>query len=220
MAEIKIGGQARCSDRDDGFEVRGVVIDPDPVPVLTHLVVEPAGRAGLGRLVPVALVDAGAAVVRLRCTVAEFGQLEPAEETLAEFGAGGGGPIVLRPAAASPPGETDFPVADGSTFLRVPETEVVDLVPERHPDEDEERLGEPVHATDGDIGRLSGLAIDPGSHTVTHVQVRLSRGHFLGHTEVAIPSGQVSGYRAGIHLSITRRQVQDLVHERADQRRD
>jgi hypothetical protein len=48
---------------------------------LTHLVVEPAGRSGLGRLVPLDLVDATDGEIRLRCTMAEFEKLDAAEET-------------------------------------------------------------------------------------------------------------------------------------------
>src|SRR5262249_60517351 len=65
-----------------------------------HLVVEPHGRAGLARLVPLDLADlagAPAGQVRLRCTEAEFMSLEPAEETLAEFVPGYPDPVQLLP---------------------------------------------------------------------------------------------------------------------------
>ncbi len=71
------------------------------------------------------------------------------------------------------------------------------------------RGGEHVHATDGDIGQLQGLGIDPGSHQVTHVL--LQEGHLRGRKEVAIPIGAVTGVDSdGIRLSITKRQVQNL----------
>ena len=43
--------------------------------------VEPEHRRDPGLAVPVALIDATAGQVRLRCTTAEFGKLDPAEET-------------------------------------------------------------------------------------------------------------------------------------------
>lgn len=82
MAEatpFTIGAGASCADGVCG-EVSRVVVDPVARSV-THLVVEPKGRRGLGRLVPLDLVDATGGQIRLRCTVAEFESLEPAEET-------------------------------------------------------------------------------------------------------------------------------------------
>ena len=60
--------------------IRAVV---DPVArTLTHLVVEPEHRQGLGRLVPLDLVlQASADQITLRCSVKAFENLERAEET-------------------------------------------------------------------------------------------------------------------------------------------
>jgi sporulation protein YlmC with PRC-barrel domain len=68
--------------------------------------------------------------------------------------------------------------------------------------------GEQVHATDGDIGRVQGLVIDPRDHHVTHVL--LQEGHLWGRKDVAIPIGAVTGVVDGIQLSITKDEVQDL----------
>ena len=70
------------------------------------------------------------------------------------------------------------------------------------------RRGEHVHATDGHIGKVQGLVIDPESHHVTHVL--LQEGHLWGRKEVAIPIGAVTGVDDGIRLNITKQQVQDL----------
>ena len=71
------------------------------------------------------------------------------------------------------------------------------------------RGGEHVQATEGDIGQVRGLVIDPGSHQVTHVLLR--EGHVFGRKEVAIPVGAVTGVgEDGIRLNITKQQVQDL----------
>ena len=66
-----------------------------------------------------------------------------------------------------------------------------------------------VCATDGDIGQVQGLVVEPGGHQVTHVL--LQEGHMRGRKEVAIPIGAVT--KIGtllIHLSLTRHQVKDL----------
>ena len=87
MTTLVIGSSTVGSDGYRG-EVLALVVDP-AARTVTHLVVEPHGRAGLARLVPLDLVDladlAGAppGQVRLRCTEAEFMSQEPAEETLA-----------------------------------------------------------------------------------------------------------------------------------------
>ena len=70
------------------------------------------------------------------------------------------------------------------------------------------RRGEPVHATDGDIGRVQGLVVDPGNHYVTHVL--LQEGHLRGRKEVAIPVSAVASTDDGIQLTITKQEVQDL----------
>ena len=77
--QFTIGAEASCSDGTVG-KVTRVIVDP-VAETVTHLVVEPEHRRGLGRLVPLDLVDATAGQVRLRCTQAEFEKLEPAEET-------------------------------------------------------------------------------------------------------------------------------------------
>ena len=82
-----IGAAAVCSDGPCGAVSR-VVVDP-VARELTHLVVEPEHRSGLGRLVPLAMVESGADDVRLRYTLAEFEKLPSAEET--DFLPGGSG---------------------------------------------------------------------------------------------------------------------------------
>jgi sporulation protein YlmC with PRC-barrel domain len=78
------------------------------------------------------------------------------------------------------------------------------------------RRGEQVHATDGDIGRVQGLVIDPRDHHVTHVL--LQEGHLWGRKEVAIPIGAVAGADDGIQLSITKQEVRDLPSVDVDHR--
>jgi sporulation protein YlmC with PRC-barrel domain len=93
----------------------------------------------------------------------------------------------------------------GAGGTAVPLTVTYDTVPL---DEVEVRRGEHVHATDGPIGRVQGLVIDPGSRHVTHVL--LQEGHLWDRKEVAIPIGAVTAVDDGIRLSLTKEQVQDL----------
>src|SRR5580692_10411799 len=77
--QITIGAEASCSDGVCG-EVTRVVVDPIAQAV-THLVVEPKHRQGLGRLVPLSLIEDTEDGILLRCTLAEFDKLDHAEQT-------------------------------------------------------------------------------------------------------------------------------------------
>ncbi|HEY9244410.1 MAG TPA: hypothetical protein VIP48_20650 [Streptosporangiaceae bacterium] len=205
MAEeaFTIGSEVSGTDGVCG-ELTRVVIDP-VAGVLTHLVVEPRGRLGLARLVPIDLVDpdAGSSPVRLGCTLAEFAQLDPAEETqfvpgTQGYGAYGPQQVLTWPYSTlgGGPGVPDR-LLDG-----VSETVTYDTVPAG---EVEVRRGEHVHATDGAIGHVEGLVIDPRSHRVTHVL--LQEGHLWGRKEVAIPISAVTGTDDGIRLSLAKHEV-------------
>ncbi len=208
---LRIGAITVGSDGYRG-EVRAAVIDPVAA-VVTHLVVEPEGRSGLARLVPLNLAEAEADTddndvraapgkLRLGCTEAEFMNLDAAEETLAEFAVGQTVPVQLLPPGWRGTGE---PVAEGGDIPRIPERETVDVIP---PGGVEEHGGDHVRATDGDIGQLHAFRIDPLSGRVTHVL--LGEGHLWGRKEVAIPFEKITGFDQGIRLSLTKKEVQDL----------
>jgi hypothetical protein len=198
---LAIGAAAVCRDGFRG-ELKSLVVDPRTRTV-THLVIEPEGGQGLARLVPLDHADATAEPIMLRYTEAEFKDLAPAEETLAEFVPGYEVPVQLLPAAEGwrP---ADGPVADGGTIPQIREMETVPLVPEA---EVEESQGDHVHASDGDVGQFHGLRVNPDNGEVLDV---LLKRHPWGHAELAIPIGKVSGFEAGVQLSITKQEVKDL----------
>jgi hypothetical protein len=224
--EFVIGASASCTDGSCGKVIR-VVIDPLAQKV-THLVVEPDHRQGLGRLVPLNLVRTGAVAdggaadggaadggaassdaeeVRLSCTLAEFQQLDSAEDT--QFVPGTSGYAAYGPdeVVAWPYYGLGGGAAMGGPMPMdgMSQTVTYDAVP---PGEVAVRRGEHVHATDGSIGRVQGLVIDPGSHHVTHVL--LQEGHLWGRKDVAIPISAVAGTDDGIRLNITKDQVEAL----------
>jgi sporulation protein YlmC with PRC-barrel domain len=186
--EFAMGATASCVDGPGG-EVCRVIIDP-ATETVTHLVIEPKHRLGVGRLVPLDLVDTTAGDMRLRCTVEEFGRLEPAQETELIDDAGG-----LGLGGLNAPMGVISPV---QTYLQ-------DVVPLGEADVDD---GDPVHALDGEIGRVQGLLVDPDDHRVTHVL--LQEGHLWGRKKVSIPVSAVTGVENGIRLSLTKKQVEDL----------
>ena len=193
--QFTIGADVSCSDGICG-QVRCVVVDPVAQEV-SHLVVEAKHRQGLGRLVPLDLVDVTDGEIKLSCDLAAFEQLELGEET--QFMPGSVGYATYGPGQAlSWPyyGLVPENVAQAVTHDTLPLGEVA------------VHRGERVHATDGEIGRVQGLVIDPRNHHVTHVL--LQEGHILGRKEVAIPISAVTGLEEGIRLSITTQEVEDL----------
>ena len=209
--EFMIGSDVVCRDGACG-ELKRVVVDPD-ARVVTHLVVEPRHRHGTGRLVPVDLVaQSGEETIRLLCTTAEFRSLDDAEElevvdgpgddwaypaeqmmSLPHLGLGLGGP------GGEGAGAGHMSITEGARVLisdRVPAGEV------------EVRRGARVHATDGPIGRVQGLLVDPGSHQVTHVV--LDEGHLWGSKRVAIPIAAVTRVDEDLRLNLSKDQIQHL----------
>ena len=188
-SEFTIGARASCSDGYCG-EVRRLIIDP-AARTVTHLVIQPGHRKQAGRLVPVDLVDTTADDIRLRCTIAEFDQLDQAEEADLVEGRGLGIPTPTGPPPVGIPSPARITVQE---VVPVGEAQV--------------RPGDRVHALDGEIGQVHGFLVNADDHQVTHVLLR--EGHLWGHKEVAIPVTAVTGVDPGIRLNLTKEQVGEL----------
>ena len=208
---LSIGAVAVGSDGYRG-EVRAAVIDPVAATV-THLVVEPEGRSGLARLVPLKLAEAEAdsddydvraapGKLRLRCTEAEFMNLDAAEETLAEFAVGqtvpvqllppaGAGPASRSPRAATSPGSRSGRPSTSPRRARSRSTAAITCTPPT--------------ATSAGCAASASTRPAAGSPTCCSAE-----GHLWGRKEVAIPFDQIAGFDQGIRLSLTKKQVQDL----------
>ena len=204
--ELKIGTEVEATDGSCGH-LSGMVVEPI-ADKLTHLIVKPHRHQGFGRLVEIDLVESGGDPIRLSCTIEQFLARDEAEEIhflpasdtggnayawphydvglVGGMGAGAMGDVGLAHHA------TPQPFAEE----RVPLGEV------------EVRRGDPVHATDGHIGSVKGLAVDPADHHVTHVL--LQEGHFWGHKEVAIPIGATARIDDEIRVDMTKEQIEQL----------
>ena len=207
MAEagLRIGAEVSCSDGACG-KVSRLVIDP-AARTVTHLVIHPKHRKDLGRLVPVRLVDTTTAGIRLGCTLAEFGKLDPAEETeiVANPGYGEAGSVPDYVGAGGiGVGGPGYGVGIGLGRGETAQVVVHDVIPMGETDL---RRGERVHASDGEIGKVEGFLVDESDH-VTHVL--LQEGHLWGRKEVTIPISAVTSVNYGIRLNITKKQVEDL----------
>ncbi|MBW4030059.1 MAG: hypothetical protein HIU57_05185 [Acidobacteria bacterium] len=208
-AQFIIGDEVYCSDGSCG-QLRRVVVDP-VARVLTHLVVEAKHRQGMGHLVPIDLVISTGAEIRLGCTVTQFEHLEGADETQLLPGARGQwdytqDQMLSQPYYGLGMGATGAMGGMGFGMSGAPQPIVVS---HRVPiGEVEVRRGEPVHATDGPIGRVRGLVVDRQDHQVSHVL--LDEGHLWGKKTVAIPIGAVVAVDDGVRLSLTKDAVGDL----------
>jgi sporulation protein YlmC with PRC-barrel domain len=206
MAELTIGARASCSDGFCG-EVSRMILDP-AANTVTHLVIEPKHRGEPGRLVSLDLVDTTAGEIRLRCTRAEFGQLDLAEEVDVVEGPGydaGYGPGAVPEYGIGSMGVGGSGMGFGAGVGHRVRTVTQDVVPLG---ETEVGRGEHVHALDGEIGQVQGFLVSPTDHAVSHVL--LQEGHLWGRKEVAIPVSAVIGVDDGIRLNITKEQVGDL----------
>jgi sporulation protein YlmC with PRC-barrel domain len=209
--EFTIGSEVACSDGKCG-ELTRVVVDPI-LRTLTHLVVEAEHRQGNGRLVPIGLVESAASEIRLRCTLAEFDALEDAEETQFLPGASGEWDYQQQQMLSLPyyglGTGTGMGLGIGGMHVGDADVGPHPVITDRVPaGEVEVRRGDQVHATDGTIGKVQGLVVDPGDHHVTHVL--LDEGHLWGKKRVAIPINAVKDVKDGVRLTFTKDQVRDL----------
>lgn len=182
-----IGAHVDATDGRCGRLTR-VILDPGDES-LTHLVVEPGHHKELARLVPVDLVaSVEDDLIRLDCTKKRFEQLDAAED------------IRFLPADSTPAyAAINLPLGHhrGPMFT--------DRVP---PGEIDIRRGDPVHATDGSIGAVHGLVIDPADDHVTHVI--LQEGHMWGRKQVAIPIGATNRVGDEIRVDLTKDEIEAL----------
>jgi sporulation protein YlmC with PRC-barrel domain len=198
MTDLIIGAEVSCTDGPCG-KISRLIVEPGTETV-THLVVDPK-HGGPSRLVPVGLAGAAAGGVRLRCSKADFGKLDPAEQTelLHMNTAGDPMPTYWGFVAPNLTGLAMYDSSRVSSHGTVPTGEV------------DVRRGEPVYTTDmtdSEIGRIQGLVIDPGSHQVSHIL--LEEGHLWGRKQVAIPISAVTRVGDIVRLNITRQQVEEL----------
>jgi len=211
---LRLGADVCCTDGECG-ELSSLVVSPGEDAV-THLVVKQARGQAPGRLVPFGLVDTeprgnGGGPIRLGCTVTEFGKLDPAEATYLypeddEYQARPGGSTAAGPDYA-PPGVMGAPGLPGQPGDKQEFT--VDIVPDQLPGEAEVSHGQHAHATDGDVGHVQGIAVDPATGRVASVLIRT--GHLWSRKAVLVPRSAVAEVDAGgFHLNISARQVHDL----------
>ena len=69
--------------------------------------------------------------------------------------------------------------------------------------------GMDVIASDGDVGKLDQLVLDPKSGEITHI--RMHRGHLWGRKDIVVPLTEISYVTAdSVHLKLDKKTVKEL----------
>ena len=212
-AGYTIGSAVSCSDGACGKLTR-VIINPVGR-TLTHLVVEPDGDPNAARLVPAQLAEPCAPdePITLRCSRAQFGGLEyahieefiPAEHDSLGYAARYTSWLPYYPLGGISAGPLTGPGTLAAISDPGPRVVGEDLVPTG---EVQVRRRQPVHATDGDIGHVRGLVVEPDTGHVTHIL--LDQGHLWGKKTVGIPIAAVESVKTGIELNLSKDEIRDL----------
>jgi hypothetical protein len=180
-----LGTPVTCTDGKCGG-LHSLVVDPAH-PRVTHLVVEPEQRIGLGRLVPIDLVVTANDVVELDCDLAAFNSLPLAESTEVVPG-----------------------LSAGYIFLHstpLPTTEVHEVLPEG---EAGLQTATQVVATDGPIGAVGGLLTAGDDHRVSSVFVSEER-RLWGHKTVSLPASTVAAFTSdAVQLNVATAEAERL----------
>ena len=190
--DMPMNVEVYCADGLCGHS-KDVVMDRETEEV-THLVVKEKHAPHTQMLVPIDLVtEATPHVIRLRCAKDELAELQPFLK------------VEVR--------EEKIPHYLPSSYLmpiEIPKTRWVTVKREAIPP-GEIAVGQGAHveATDGRIGRLDELLVDPVTEHVTHLVMR--RGHLWGQRDVTIPVSEIDHLGEGvIYLKLNKDQVEAL----------
>lgn len=160
--DIPVSTQVECVDGPCGHSA-GVIVSPKNQQV-THLIVKPHGD--LERLAPVnQIVEASPIRIRLRCTRDGLAHMDPFIEYER---------VMLVP----------------GTLMWVPEPQMISISHRRIPKgELAIECGSRVEATNGHVGTVDELLVDPQDGHITHLMLR--EGHLWGQKDVTIPAAQI-----------------------------
>ena len=176
MNDIPLNAKVQCSDSPCG-KATNVVLNP-VTKTVTHIVVEDKKLpANPTRLVPIAEVASTTPQqITLSCTRDEVAKMPPFIVTQFVQESGSGMAYASGEAYHSQYVYNDT-AYDSVNVEQIPADEMA-LV-----------SGMEVEASDGKVGKLDELVLDPNSGQITHIQMR--EGHLFGKKDVAIPISDV-----------------------------
>jgi uncharacterized membrane protein/sporulation protein YlmC with PRC-barrel domain len=193
MKYIPLDIQVNCSDGPAGKSVH-IIVDPATRQV-TYVVVEEKKHSKNKRLVPVnRIAETSSDSIQLNCTLAELVEMELFSVTN------------YRQVEIPRYGDVDY------AMTPYPTSEIITI------EQEEEfipagqrvvRRGTKVTATDGDVGQVDNLILDPTSGVITHFVLR--EGHLWGKKEVALPLSAIDRVEDDVvYLKLDKQAVQKL----------
>ena len=192
MTELPLKAAVTCTDGPAGTS-SAVIIDPVKK-TLTHLVVKLANYDE--RLVPVEHVSqADHESIALDLSKKELAAMPSFTETQYIEG------VPYYPECQGSEWEAPYVTMDYG-----PEAVVVEKVP---PGELSIHRGDPVKATNGQVGHVGEFIIDPTDGHITHLV--LQKGHLWGKREITVPLALIASVEEGVvHLTIDKHALSDL----------
>ena len=196
MTDIAINARVECTDGPLG-KTTNVIVNPVTKKV-THIVLEDKGLPdNATRMVPFNKVaDSTPAKITLSCSKADVTSMPPflkgqvIQETISG-GAWSSGDVYASQYVFN---DTAYDVVQGA---HIPAGEKAIC------------SGMDVAATDGKVGRLDELVLDPESGDITHILMR--KGHLWGKREVAVPASAVDYIEAyTVHLNVDKSAVKEM----------
>ena len=193
--DVPLNAEVACVDGVGGKSTR-LVVKPNTMEI-THVVVRDAHGPHEEHLVPLEWVrETAPDRIDLRCTREALRDMDSFIDTR----------FVKIPV----PEYFSYGAEYAWSFREIDVEETVPVEHEQLPDgELAVRKGARVEASDGHIGRIDELLIDPVSHKITHLVLR--KGHLWGQRDVVIPIDQVE--RIGeevVHLKLDKQAVEAL----------
>lgn len=195
MITLQFGDAASCIDGGCGRLTR-VIIQPDERRT-THLCVD-GGRTGIARLVPFDRVSLTGEEIRVACAVDGLAGFEAA----VEYSRPTGPHLSARQLRRLP-----YRRAGGMRFGERAASGALasDRIP---PGKADIRAGEPIHASDGALGQIRALTLDPRDGRLTGV--RLLDGGIFRRQELDIPIDAIARLRNGVVVDLTRNEIRAL----------
>jgi sporulation protein YlmC with PRC-barrel domain len=192
MTDIPLNAKVFCSDGEVG-ETTAVVIDPIKKAV-THVIVSHDFEALVVPLEKVA--EAGPDSLTLSCTTAELSQMPPFTDVHYIEG------DIYFPeymdAAWTTPYVTSYPGEDLPVFEE-----------QLPPGELAVHRGDPVQATDGQVGHVGEFVVNAENGRITHLVLR--RGHLWGKRDVTIGLKLIDKVKEGqVLLNVDKKTVEQL----------
>jgi sporulation protein YlmC with PRC-barrel domain len=171
--DIPLDARVECTDEYCG-RITHVVLKSNTREV-THIVVQDTGVFNPPRIIPISLVGKSTPeVIQLRCTHDELGSFPSFTET--------------ELVKTEMPGYVNGPYSMPTYYPAMQPVEVEhEMIPQG---ELALRRGARVVATDGQIGRVDGVLVDPNTEDVTHLVLR--EGHLWATRDIAIPVSEIA----------------------------